>query len=82
MLIVSKGALQEIEAAITSALIGAVDHHMRQVIFGTIDPEHLHRVALGALVAATGETVLPHGTVIEKSVEEHPAWLKITYPRT
>jgi hypothetical protein len=82
MLIVSKGALAEIEAAITSALIGATDHRGRQKIIGTIDPAHLRNVALGALTAALGDVVWPSDKVVEREPEERLPWLKTVYPRS
>lgn len=82
MIIVSRGALSEIGGAIVSALMGATDHHGRQYIQTTIDPAHLENIALGALAAASGQTVWKPGEVIEKGPEEPLPFIRTVYPRT
>jgi hypothetical protein len=81
MLIISRGAIAEVAAAISSALVGATDHRGRAKIIGTIDPAVLENIALGALMMASGETILRHGDVIEKSADEMLPWLRTVYPR-
>ena len=81
MIVVSQYSLDEVGAALLAALHGATDHHGKQVVIGTIEPDVIRRVALGALTALTNDVVWPSDKVIDKGPEETFRWLKTVYPR-
>ena len=79
MIIVSSGSLQDIADALVQALVSAADHHGARRVQGTIDPELLQRVALGALTTVAGECVWRAGDVITKAPEEQLPWLRTDF---
>ena len=59
MLIVSAAALQDIQAALVSAMHAVTDHNGDRVILGTIDSRRLEAAAKAAITVVVGETVWP-----------------------